>query len=263
MPSAENQGDPPLLIERDGNVVTFTLNRPEKLNALSTRLRRALADAFEAIREDESVHAVILTGSGRAFCAGVDLKELGGEVDSSEVDFEADVMGALADCPHPILAALNGLTVTGGLELALGCDILIASREARFADTHVRASLMPQWGITQRLPGLIGPSRARQMSFSGNFIDAETAERWGLVSQVVEPEELLPAARTLAADIASADPAALRALKALYCETALGTQGEGLAREREVSRRFMRGVAPEQIAARRGEVQARGREQNR
>ena len=101
------------------------------------------------------------------------------------------------------------------------------------------------------------------MSFSGNFIDAETAERWGLVSQVVEPEELLPAARTLAADIASADPAALRALKALYCETALGTQGEGLAREREVSRRFMRGVAPEQIAARRGEVQARGREQNR
>ncbi|MCE2391015.1 MAG: enoyl-CoA hydratase [Proteobacteria bacterium] len=253
-----------LSIEKEDGVAIFTLNRPESLNALSAALCGRLVQAFEEIRDDDSVGAVILTGNGRAFSAGVDLKELGGEVKLPEgVPISRNPMPALQQCRQPIVAAVNGLCVTGGLELALACDVLIASSEARFADTHGRVGIVPQWGITQRLPRAIGPSRARQMSFSGNFIDAATAERWGLVSQVVEPERLLPVCLELARDIASAPRGAVRTIKRIYDESAQDGLERGLERELELSREFMRSVPAETIAGRRKQVQERSRRQSR
>ena len=253
-----------LLIHKEDAVATFTLNRPESLNALSAALCGQLVQAFEEIRDDDSVGAVILTGNGRAFSAGVDLKELGGEVEVPEGGpLSRNPMQALRDCRQPIVGAINGLCVTGGLEVALACDVLIASSEARFADTHARVGIVPQWGITQRLPRAVGPSRARQMSFSGNFIDAHTAERWGLVSQVVEPERLLPVCRELARDIASAPSGAVRTIKRIYDESANDGLDQGLERELALSREFMRSVSMETIAGRRKQVQARSRRQAR
>jgi enoyl-CoA hydratase len=163
-------------------------------------------------------------------------------------------------CPVPVIAAVNGVAITGGFELVLACDVILASTEARFADTHARLGILPAWGMTQRLPRLIGMNRAKQLSFSGVFLDADRAERWGLVNQVCPPDELLPTAIALAGEMAAADRRAVRNLKAAYDEGASVTMGEGLRLEREAARRHMTEVRPEDIAARRGAVQERNRQ---
>jgi enoyl-CoA hydratase len=247
-------------VERAEGVATFTLDRPESLNALSSALCEQLRAAFDGVKDDEDVRAVILTGAGRAFCAGVDLKELSGEATADGAPVSRSPMGALAACRQPVIAAINGLAVTGGLELALGCDVLIASSEARFADTHARAGLVPQWGLTQRLPRLIGASRARQLSFTGNFVDAGTAERWGLVSQVVAPDELMAVCRALAHDIATCPAGAVQTIKRIYDETA--AIEDGMRRELELSRAYMKTVSLAGLAETRKQVQARGRKQS-
>ena len=253
------EGEVVVRVERSESVATFTLDRPDSLNSISSALGQQLRAAFESVVGDDDVRAVILTGAGRAFCAGVDLKELSGEAATEPVS--RSPMAALAACRQPIIAAINGLAVTGGLELALGCDVLIASSEARFADTHARAGLVPQWGITQRLPRLIGASRARQLSFTGNFIDAATAERWGLVSQVVTPEDLMRFCQALARDIAACPPGAVQTIKRIYDETA--GFDDGLARELELSRAYMDTVSLTGLAETRKQIQARGRSQTR
>src|SRR5262249_49423098 len=159
--------------------------------ALSAALRSALIDAFRTAASDEDVQVVILTGAGRAFCAGLDLKELGGEAGT-----DADVLGAVSGreliatigrCDRPIIGAVNGVAVTGGFELALTCDVLIASTSARFADTHARVGILPGWGLSQKLSRLVGLGRAKELSLTGNYLSAEQAERWGLVNRVVAP----------------------------------------------------------------------------
>jgi len=247
-----------------GGVATVTLNRPDQLNALTVELRRQTVAAIATLRDD--VGAVVLTGAGRAFCAGVDLKELGGETAPTggeaatiEAPAHLDIVGAIRACPVPVVAAVNGVAITGGFELVLACDLIIASSAARFADTHAQVGILPTWGITQRLPRLIGLARAKELSFTGRFIDAETAERWGLVNRVTGPEELLEVSRSVAADIVGADGPAVRALKAIYDDTADGTFADGLRQETAVSRQFMRHVTPADIAARRAAVQAKGR----
>ena len=243
-----------LRIEKDDGVAIFTLNRPESLNALSAALCGRLEQAFGALGDDDSVGAVVLTGAGRAFSAGVDLKELGGEVElPDDVPISRNPMRAIGECRQPIVAAINGICVTGGLEVALACDVLIASSEARFADTHARIGVVPQWGITQRLP------RAIQMSFSGDFIDAHTAERWGLVSRVVAPDRLLPECLELAREIAAAPRGAVQTVKRIYEDTAGAALAGGLKREVEISSQYMRSVPAEEIAGRRRQVQARSR----
>ena len=186
-----------VLIEKQNGIATVTLNRPEALNALSVAMRQAIADAFHALQADDQVRVIILTGNGRAFTAGLDLKELGqtgmGTKDSRSETI--NVAEAMRDVGKPIIAAINGFAVTGGFEIALACDILIASTEARFADTHVRMGVVPGWGLSQRLARLVGASRAKQLSFTGNYLDAETACRWGLVNEVLPPDELLPYCR--------------------------------------------------------------------
>ncbi|HTO53691.1 MAG TPA: enoyl-CoA hydratase [Myxococcota bacterium] len=259
--------EPVLRVERDDALATLTLNRPQAMNALSRELRGALADAFRGLARDASVRAVILTGAGRAFCAGLDLKELGrgagpiGGARSGERD--PDLVAAMAEFAGPILGAINGVAITGGFELALACDVLIASSEARFADTHARVGIMPGWGLSQKLSRAIGIYRAKELSLSGNFLDAETAERWGLVNRVVAPSELLAVTRALARDMLSVPDAGLRSYKRIIDAGFALPFGESLAAERELSGAANRAVTADAVEQARIGVRARGQNQVR
>ncbi len=258
--------EPVLIFEREDAIATLTLNRPAAMNALSHELRHAITAAFREVAADPEIGAVIVTGRGRAFCAGLDLKELGGESGDAALGApleESDMIAALRACPVPVIGAVNGFAITGGFELALGCDFLIASPLARFADTHARVGIVPGWGLSQLLPRLIGIGRAKELSFTGNFLDAEQALAWGLVNRIVGPEDLVPTCRSLARDMLSCDRATLLAVKRVYDEGYRASLGDGLRIEARVSLEHARGVAPEQVAARRQGVQERGRSQSR
>ncbi len=257
---------PVVLLERDAGVATVTLNRPDALNALSTALRQALVRTFRELAEDDDTGVVILTGAGRAFTAGLDLKELGGETSAGAAAGEAvndtDLGEAVGRFPKPVIGAINGYAITGGFELALMCDILICSTAARFADTHARVGIVPGWGLSQRLPRLIGLPRAKELSLTGNFLEAERAYEWGMVNRVVAPEELLPTARAMARDILTTEPLTRATVKRIMDEGWATTLGEGMALEDAASREHMRrNVTPEAVAARRKAVQDRGRSQ--
>ncbi|MBB4631023.1 enoyl-CoA hydratase [Sphingosinicella soli] len=220
-------------IERCGGYAVVTMNRPDAMNALSAALRSDLARAFDALEADPDIRVAILTGAGeRAFTAGLDLKELGSGASSlADAVTKEDPVSAIGRFSGPVIAAINGVAITGGFELALACDVLIASDTARFADTHARVGLMPGWGLSQRLSRAIGVARAKELSLTGNFIDAATADRWGLVSRVVAPAELMPTARRVAEDMLSADPETLKALKALIDDGFALPFGEAMALE--------------------------------
>jgi len=255
--------EPVLHIEEADGVVTLTLNRPQAMNALSRELRAALVDAFARIATNAKADVVILTGSGRAFCAGLDLKELGSEglgggTPEATVT-NGDIIAAMAACEVPIIGAVNGVAVTGGFELALACDVLIASTEARFADTHARVGILPGWGLSQKLSRIVGIMRAKELSLTGNYLSAREAEAWGLVNRVVAPTELLPTCRRLAADMRSCVPEVMRAYKKLIDDGFAATFGEGLTLESARSREHARAVTAETIATRRAQVQSRGR----
>ena len=188
--------DPLLVIDKSDGIATLTLNRPQAMNALSRALRAELVRAFDDVAADPAIGVVILTGAGRAFCAGLDLKELGATgVDPASTGAavaDGDIVQAMARCDRPIIGAINGFAVTGGFELALACDVLIATPDARFADTHARVGIMPGWGLSQKLSRAIGIYRAKELSLTGNYLPAQQAAAWGLVNRVVQPEELLP-----------------------------------------------------------------------
>lgn len=209
-------------LQIDGPIATVTLNRPKSLNALSTGLLAQLETCFLALQGNADVRVAILTGAGKGFCAGADLDELASSDAVLQAPDEAIGMGhkrfGMAAFDRPVIAAINGVAFTGGLELALCCDIRIASTLARFADTHARVGVIPGGRMSALLPRLIGLGRAKEMCLSGRIIDAETANRWGLVNRVVDPEELMPAALALAHRIAGADPAHLRAYNRLIDE---------------------------------------------
>jgi enoyl-CoA hydratase len=252
-----------VLIDRDDGVATVTLNRPDALNALSSGLRAALVAAFDELRDDPQTEVVILTGAGRAFTAGLDLKELGGEVERDDQQSgNLDLNRALGTFDRPIIGAINGFAITGGFELALMCDLLIASTEAKFADTHARVGVVPGWGLSQRLPRLIGINRAKELSLTGNFLGAQLAYEWGLVNRVVSPEELLPTCRALARDILSTEPVTRGEIKRIMDQGWYATLGEGLTIELDANRQHSAAeVTPERVAARRQSIQERGRGQ--
>ncbi len=255
-----------VLMEKAGGVATVTLNRPNAMNALSKALRARLYEVMTAIDADDEVRAVVLTGAGdRAFTAGLDLKELGSQPgalgSANATGADENPVRAIELCRKPVVGAINGVAITGGFEVALACDILIASDRARFADTHARVGVMPGWGLSQKLSRLIGISRAKELSLSGNFLDAATAERWGLVNRVVPADKLVATAQRLAADIASIDPAFISAYKRLIDDGLALPFGEALALEHERSSAANRQVTPEAVEARRAAVQARGRTQ--
>lgn len=204
-----------LLEKRDGFAIV-TLNRPEAMNALSRDLRKDFVAAFEDCKEDENIRVVILTGNGKAFCAGFDLKELGSALsENAAEEVNNEVAWAMSAFEGPIIGAINGHCITGGLEMALACDVLIASENARFADTHARVGILPGWGLSQKLPRLIGLSRAREMSFTGAPVGAQQAYEWGLVNHVLPADELLDKTIKMAQDMCACVPHILRQYKAL------------------------------------------------
>ena len=254
-----------VLVTKDSGVTTVTLNRPDALNALSGALRQALAETFLTLRDDDETQVIILTGAGRAFTVGLDLKELGGETPStrSANGGSVDLGAAMTDLGKPVIGAINGFAITGGFEIALMCDFMIASEHARFADTHARVGVVPGWGLSQRLPRLIGINRAKELSLTGNFLDADTACRWGLVNRVVSAEDLLPACQQLARDIVSTEQVTRGEVLRIMNAGWESTLAEGLSIERAATRAHDKSQNPaEQVASRRQQIQDRGRSQN-
>jgi len=252
-----------IIVDKSERVGVITLNRPEAMNALSRGLRAALHDAVVELANDPDISVLVLTGAGRAFTAGLDLKELGNEglgAANATGAAENPVL-ALDECAKPVIGAINGVAITGGFEVALACDVLIASTNARFADTHARVGIMPGWGLSQKLSRTIGIYRAKELSLSGNFLDARTACEWGLVNRVVEPDELMPAALKLAADMASIPVETLSLYKKIIDEGYDLPFGESMDLEQRLSTANNRTVTAQEVAARRAGIQARGRSQ--
>ncbi len=214
-----------LLYDVEGGIATLTLNRPERLNALGDTLRDDLHDAVTRAAEDSDVRVMILTGAGKGFCAGGDVKAMNEnkERGASRPLLEKVAPGrdrtvlALRDAPKPVIAAVNGAAAGAGMNLALACDIRLASAAAKFAQAFVKRGLHPDWGGTYFLPRVVGAAKACELIFTGEIIDAQEALRLGIVSAVHAPEALMPAARALARKIADGPPVAIRlAKRAIY-----------------------------------------------
>ncbi len=252
-----------VLCEIDGAIAQVTLNRPEAMNALSAALQKAFAEVVDRLAQDDSIRVMILTGAGdRAFTAGLDLKELGSGGDIGALaSSDADIMAAMGRFPGPIIGAINGVAITGGFELALACDVLIGSPKTRFADTHARVGIVPGWGLSQRLSRIIGPSRAKELAFTGNFLDAETACAWGVLNRIVPENELLDTAWQLARDMCECVPEMVPVYKKLIDDGYDQNFAAGMALEQEVSRARNRAVTGDDVAGRREAIQQRGRQQ--
>ena len=249
---------PVLLVENSGPVRTLTMNRPAARNALSGELVSGLYRALLDADGDDRVRVVVLTGSDPAFCAGVDLKEAArdGEAYFRQYD-KKHCVAQVALVKKPVIGAINGATFTGGLEIALGCDFLIASERAYFADTHVRVGVLPGGGMTVRLPQAVGLRRAREMSMTGEIVDAFKAERIGLVNEVVPHEHLLERALRSARAMTEVDQSMLAGLKRMYSEGSQMSAGDALAFELAVASEI--GPDFEHLAERRDAVMARNR----
>jgi len=205
----------PVQYHIDKHTALITLNRPEKRNALNQALLAALYDAVEASDRDPDIRVIVITGRDPAFCAGLDLQAITRENLLDPRGDGHDLPHVLGACRKPLIAAVNGPAITGGFELALNCDFIIASEDAHFADTHVRVGIHPGWGMTQHLQQAIGRRRARQMSFSAQPISARTAHAWGLVNEVVPHAELLVRTAEVAAQIALANQDMLQTVRGL------------------------------------------------
>ncbi len=208
-------------LDRDEEIAILTIDRQRKLNALNPQVVAGIAEAFEALRDDASVRGVILTGAGeKAFVAGADIGVLAEMTPLSAVDVSRqgqEVLRTIERFPKPVMAAVGGFALGGGCELALACHLRIASANARFGLPEVTLGILPGYGGTVRLARIVGLGRALQMTLTGEMIDAETAERYGLVSRVVAREELHDAAVALMRTITKNGPIALRfALESIY-----------------------------------------------
>ena len=245
-------------------IAVVTLDRPDRRNALNGELTAALRQGMAEADADDDVSVIVLTGADPAFCAGVDLKEL-----STETSGRRFVPGTPAEpgrpwerTVKPVIGAINGAAITGGFELALQCDFLVASERAVFADTHARVGILPGWGLTVLLPQAVGVRRAKELSLTGNFLSATDALGWGLVNHVVPHDELLPFCRKLAAEIAGYDQEPVRAILEEYERTTATTVAEGLRIEAEVAAEWnRRPSAAGGVADRRDAIIERGRRQ--
>src|SRR5918993_2454545 len=216
-------------------VAVVTMNRPQALNAFNSEQLDLLGAAFHALSQDRSVRVVILTGAGdRAFAAGADIKEMVDLTPAGGMAFGRKgqaLTSAIERLPQPVIAAVNGYAFGGGCELAIACDIRLASENARFAQPEVGLGIPPGWGGTQRLPRLVGPGIAAEMIYSGRQVNAQEALRIGLVNAVHPLDQLMGAARELAAQIAKNSPTAVRAAKRLIAMAFTSELGAGLAAE--------------------------------
>lgn len=224
-------------LHRDGPVATVVLDRPDALNAITPQMLADLGDVLAALAADPEVRVVVLTGAGRAFSAGVDLKALGERsLDGGKVGDILDiparrVTGLLAEMPKATIAMVNGFCFTGALEIALACDIVVCAEEAKLADTHAKWGLRPTWGMSVRLPAAVGAARARELSLTARTFTGADAAAWGLAARAVPLAELDDAVAAIAAEIAGNSPAAVAAAKELQREVAGRSVADGLAFE--------------------------------
>ncbi|MGI9067050.1 MAG: enoyl-CoA hydratase/isomerase family protein [Pyrinomonadaceae bacterium] len=215
-------------ISEDSGITTITLNRPEKLNALAGHMRRDLAEGLEAAGSDRTVHVVILTGAGRAFCAGGDVRAMAELIERQDAEEFSRLLGsarrvvtAIRQMTKPVIASINGPAFGAGFNLALACDLRIASTAATFSQSFAKVGLHPDWGGTYFLPRLVTPNKACEMFFLGDTMSAEEAHRLGIVNDVVAPDELEATTRRLAERLCDAPTISLGAAKqAVYMSQA-------------------------------------------
>ena len=205
-----------LLVEKRGRVALVTVNRPDKMNALNVRTREEILDVFKRLGEDPDIRVVVITGAGeKAFIAGADIGEFSGKtaLEQRDVMIRTRAFDAMEDCPKPVIAMINGYALGGGCELAMACDIRIASTRAKFGQPEIKLGMIPGGGGTQRLPRLIGEGKAMELTLTGDLVDAEEAQRLGLVNSVAAPEDLQARTMELADRIAAMSPIALAMAK--------------------------------------------------
>tara|TARA_S200000501_G_C20784160_1_gene726385 strand:+ start:356 stop:1156 length:801 start_codon:yes stop_codon:yes gene_type:complete len=258
-------GQGTITTEISEGVAVISLNRPEVRNALNSQILRAIPEVIASLEENPEVDVLVLTGTDPAFCAGLDLRELGDTGGNIEPEAQSSMSkGPFPERTKPLIGAINGVAVTGGLELALACDFLIASDRAQFADTHARVGVMPGWGLSVLLPQAIGVRRSREMSLTGNYVGAELAASWGLVNRVVPHEDLIGTVLKLAADIRSNNQQGVRQMLQTYKRTTSVTLEEGWNVEAKMGREWLRvtNFRPEDVAERRANIQNRGRSQS-
>jgi len=265
-----------VLIDISDRVATITMNRPDRRNAINGAMGLGLARAVGDVEANDDVDVMILTGADPAFCAGADLKEIGSASESMFSETKPDpndpyrrdefgmyrFRGPFPPHTKLLIGAVNGPAITGGFELALNCDLLIASDRARFADTHARVGIMPGWGLTVMLVEAIGVRRARELSTTGNFLDADTAFAWGLVNHVVPHEQLLEFARELALAVVGNDQTGIRQMLATYADIVESVYEQAWAIEARVNRVWLAGgIDAAEVARRRDAIVERGRTQ--
>lgn len=211
-----------VLVEKKNAVATITMNRPQALNAITITMLKELKQAADEAGKDSEIGVVVLTGVGRAFSAGVDLKELGkmtlekGSISTVLNDAARAFIDTVLNLPKVVIAKINGYCFTGALELALACDLIVAAEEAKLGDTHAKWGLRPTWGMSARLPSIVGVQKARELSFTADTFTGREAAAWGLANRAVPLTELDAAVQTLTEKILANSRGSLAAYKVLY-----------------------------------------------
>lgn len=237
-----------ILVNREPSGVAFvTINRPQLLNSLTRPMMVDLARAFKSLDADDSVRVIVITGSGRAFCSGVDLTAAEEVFKGDVKDVEIDPVVQMERCRKPIVGAIGGFAVTAGFEIALACDILVAVKGTKFIDTHARFGIFPSWGLSQKLSRIIGANRAREVSLTAMPVTAEQAERWGFVNHVVEGSELLKKAREVAEAIIKNNQDLVMRYKSVINDGLRLDLGHALALEKERAHNYYNGMTKEQF----------------
>lgn len=237
-----------ILVTRDPTgIAHVTINRPKSLNSLTKPMMTDLARAFKSLDTDDSVQVVILSGSGRAFCSGVDLTAAEDVFKGDVKDVEIDPVAQMERCRKVIIGAVNGFAVTAGFEIALACDVLVAAKGAKFIDTHARFGIFPSWGLSQKLSRIIGPNRAREVSLTAMPLTAEQAERWGLVNHLVDERELLKKAREVAEAILKNNEDLVLRYKSVINDGLKLDLSHALVLEKERAHEYYDGMTKEQF----------------
>ncbi len=232
-----------LSVDQHDRIAVVTFRRPDQLNAISTRMQAEITEAFAALGQDPGVNVIVVTGEGRGFMAGADIKEYAGQSDAAFDDFQTRgrrMYEAIEENRKPVIAAVNGYALGGGFELVLCCDIVIAWREAKMGLPEISLGLVPGGGGTQRSVRKLGQNRANHLVMTGAMLPAARFEQFGLVTETTEPDQLMPRALAVAGEIADASPEAIRDLKALTRFATGGDLAAGLDREGEAVRRLFR-----------------------
>jgi enoyl-CoA hydratase len=225
--------DTTVLFEKENGVALITLNRPERRNAINQDLLVNLYNYIDEVAASADIKAAVITGAGTAFCSGLDLKAITTDNLMNPRGDGSDLLNVIGACTKPLIGAVNGPAMTGGFELALNCDFLVASENASFADTHVKMGIHPGWGMSQLLQEAVGQRMAKQMSLTCQFISAQEALRAGLVNEVVAPERLIPRAKEIAGFIAQLNPDMIQTMKNLIEQRNSATLQESMAYEKK------------------------------